>query len=155
MQLYTLNLEVCMNKKYKIKDSDTIFTYLLDTILWIQKNGRAEIPKCDYGDKDATSKLIYDFLNSSVNLLEEAYTDSVFNIILQSLFLEKYNESNNVIERNTLVLISNLIQFIYNDDFLSFMKTSNLWSDKVKQHGYINIYPELDEESKKAFRDFV
>ena len=67
-----------MIKNYKIKDSDTIFTYLLDTILWIQKNGRAEIPKCDYEDKNAASKLIYDFLNSSVGLLEEAYTDSVF-----------------------------------------------------------------------------
>ena len=127
----------------------------MDTILWIQKNGRAEIPKCDYDDKNATSKLIYDFLNSSVSLLEEAYTDSVFNIILQSLFFEKYDESNHVIERNTLVLIFNLMKFIYYDDFLSFMKTSNLWSDKVKQHAYINIYPKLDEESKKVFNDFV
>ena len=74
---------------------------------------------------------------------------------MQSLFFEKYNESNNVIERNTLVLISNLIKFIYCDDFRSFMKTSNLWSDQVKQHGYTNIYPELDEESKKVFNDFV
>lgn len=144
-----------MIKKYKIKDSDTVFIYFIDTILWIQKNGRAKIPKCDYEDKGATNKLIYDFLNSGISLLEEAYTDSVFNIILQSLFFEKYAESNNIIERNTLVLISNLIRFVYYDDFLSFMKTSNLWSDKVKQYGYINIYPELDEESKKVFNDFI
>lgn len=144
-----------MIKKYKIKDSDTIFTYFIDTILWIQKNGRAKIPKCKYDDSDATNKLIYDFLNSGISLLEEAYTDSVFNIILQSLFFEKYAESNNIIERNTLVLILNLVRFAYCDDFLSFMKTSNLWSDKVKQYGYINIYPELDEESKKLFNDFI
>lgn len=142
-----------MIKKYKIKDSDTVFIYFLDTILWIQKNGRSNIPKCNY--KDATNELIYDFLNSGISLLEEAYTDSVFNIILQSLFFEKYTESNNIIERNTLVMISNLIRFTYYDDFFSFMKTSNLWSDKVKQYGYINVYPELDEESKKVFNDFI
>jgi hypothetical protein len=144
-----------MIKKYEIKDSDTIFTYFMDTILWIQKNGRAKIPKCNYDDNDATNKLIYDFLNSGISLLEEAYTDSVFNIILQSLFFEKYAESNNIVERNTLVLISNLVRFAYYDDFLSLMKTSNLWSDKAKQYGYINIYPELDEESKKLFNDFI
>ncbi len=142
-----------MIKEYKVKDSDTFFTYFLDTILWIQEKGRAKIPKCDY--KDSTNQLIYDFLNSGIKLLEKAYTDSIFTIFLQSLFYEKYNESNNIAERNTLVLLFNLIKFIYIDDFLSFMKTSNLWSDNVKQYAYVNIYPKLNKEKKQLFDDFI
>lgn len=144
-----------MIKEYKIKDSDSIFAYFIDTILWIQKNGRAEIPRFNYEDKNQSNELIYDFLNSGIGLLEKAYTDSIFNIILQSIFYEKYVGSSDTIERNTLVLIFNLVKFIYYDDILSLMKTSNLWSDKVKQYSYTNVYPKLNEESKKLFDDFI
>jgi len=144
-----------MIKEYKLIDSDIIFEYFLDTVLWIQKYGRAEIPRCESSDKSEANKLIYSFLNNGIGLLEKAYTDSVFDIMISSEFCEKYDECRDRLEKNTLILIYNLLKYMYDDDVLSFMKTSNLWSDKVKQYGYIHVYSELNDINKKLFNDFI
>ncbi|MEG2094993.1 MAG: hypothetical protein RRY80_11865, partial [Lachnospiraceae bacterium] len=123
---------------YKTNDFDILFCYFLDTYIIIQKHGRFQIPPCLLISGE--SKSVSSFLMEGIELLENAYNKELFDILLSSLYFKFYKECTNLLEINKLVLINSYIKFLYNDDFISLLKTSNMWSDCVKQYSLSKIY---------------
>ena len=137
---------------YQSKEYDAIFCYFLDTYASIRKNGRAHILPYIYANDEKPAVL--SFLNEGIQLLECALSEAMFKILLESLFF-KYYKACALLETEKLVIIHNLIQYLYKNDFISILDTANMWSDTVFQHGLSVVYPLLSEADKKIYSDQV
>lgn len=138
---------------YKTIDFDILFCYFLDTYIIIQKQGRFQIPRCLFTSTE--SKSVSSFMIEGIELLENAYNNELFDILLSSLYFKFYKDCTNLLEINKLVLINFCIKFLYNDDFISLLNTSNMWSDSVKQYSLLKIYPALDQTLKNQYLKYV
>lgn len=118
----------------------------MDSFICVRKNGRAEMPK--YITEDDENPIIFQFLNDSISLLEEAYCPEVFGIMLESLLVNAVITNSQKDSLDKLILIKNITKYLYDDDMISFFQLSNMWSDKVKMYIKFNCYPYLDEKDK-------
>lgn len=138
---------------YKTKDFDEIFCYFLNTYISIHENGRARIPIFIFSISENSRVSV--FLREGIKLIEEALSPELFQIMLEIHYCEQINKFDNLSNIMKFVLIKEYIQYLFNDDFVAILQTSNLWSDNVKIYGSKNICPKLSDELKSEFQKYI
>ena len=132
---------------YKEKDFEEIFCYFFDTYAYIYQNGFSNIPAFDTTNPE--NSLVSSFLNESISMLSEGFTPLMFEMALDVKYFKFYEKSTKDSEIEKLVLANNVLKFLYKKDFLSFSKTSRIWSNVVKKYAVFKTCPLLPEEHKK------
>lgn len=132
---------------YKEKDFEEIFCYCLDTYAHIYQNGFSDIPV--FNSELDENTLVCSFLNEALMLLDNSHMPLIFDISLKSLYYKFYNQALEKLDIEKLVLAEYIVKFMYFKDFLSFAKTSRIWSNAVKKYAVFKTCPLLPEEHKR------
>lgn len=142
-------------KQEDIKEDefDDIFCKFMD--LFTIKSVRGRKYLSSYPLKSNECERVMDFFNNGIMLLSEEYSTIVFVNNFKSRYEALIKHCTSEAEINKINLIYKIMQFLSEDDYLSFFKTSIYWSKNVRIYGYLKFYPHLTDELKELYIDEI